>query len=84
MFKERIRTVAFIHDETINEIKITNPQQMSEEVGHVEELMIKGMTKVIPDVAIRTESVLMDRWYKEAEPIHNEQGFLLKWDPPQQ
>jgi len=42
------------------------------------------MTKVIPDVAIRTESVLMDRWYKEAEPIHNEQGFLLKWDPPQQ
>lgn len=73
--------VNFIHDETINEIKITNPATITEEVEKIEAIMIKSMEKIVPDVAIRTKATLMDRWYKEAEALKDEQGYIKLWQP---
>jgi len=81
MFLQRIRMVDFIHDETLNEIKITNPKTITEEVEQIEDTMIKAMEKVVPDVAIRVESALMDRWYKEAEDQRDDNSYLKLWQP---
>jgi len=43
--------------------------------------MVAGMKKVIPDVLINVEGALMDRWYKDAEPVFGEDGRLLVWQP---
>jgi len=81
LFLERIRTVNEIHDETINEIKITTPEQITEEIKHIENIMINAMKKVVPDVRISVESTLTDRWYKEAEPQYDENSYLMLWQP---
>jgi DNA polymerase-1 len=81
LFKDGTRMVNFIHDETINEIKITDKETISDEVKKIEETMINSMKKVVPDVAIRTEAALMDRWYKKAKPVYDEQGHILLWTP---
>jgi len=39
------------------------------------------MEKVVPDVAIRVESALMDRWYKEAEDQRDDNSYLKLWQP---
>ena len=73
--------VDFIHDETINEIKITTPEQITEEVRHIEKLMVDAMVKVVPNILIQVEATLTDRWYKEAKPLTDENGNILLWMP---
>jgi hypothetical protein len=84
LFRKHIPVVNFIHDETINEIMMGPPKDMSDRVRYIEELMITGMEKVIPDIPIKTESVLMDRWYKEAKLVFDAEGNLVLWKPEPQ
>ena len=72
--------VNFVHDEVIFEFK--NDDSLQERCRHVNEVMISSMKKVIPDVAVRTEGALMERWYKEAEEIRGYYiGDKVKFDP---
>ena len=43
--------------------------------------MIEGMKSVVPDVAIKAEPALMRYWYKKAEPVFNDEGLLIPWEP---
>ena len=76
------RMVDFVHDEIIQEVlAMWEAQRLQEHVALVEGLMISEMRRVTPDVEIRVESALMDRWYKEAKPLHDANGNLMLWTP---
>ncbi len=49
---------------------------MMEEIRAIEAMMITSMKKIIPDVRIAVESGLMNRWYKEAEDLLDQDGNL--------
>ena len=69
--------VAFIHDEVI----IEAPSERIHEAGErLSELMIAAMAEWCPDVTIRAEAHAMERWYKDAEPVH-QAGRLVPWRP---
>jgi len=76
-YKEQIQTVNFIHDELLNEIRITTKEQMMKELYHIGDIMVSSMKKVIENVNIKVESSFMTRWFKEAEPVLDESGCLM-------
>jgi len=45
------------------------------------DVMVQGMALYIPDVPIKAEPTLMDRWYKEAEAVYDAEGNLEVWHP---
>jgi DNA polymerase I-like protein with 3'-5' exonuclease and polymerase domains len=73
----KLRTVNFIHDELINEIKLGSKEQVMKEVKQIADIMIGSMKKVVTHVNIKVESSLMTRWFKEAEEELDETGALL-------
>jgi DNA polymerase-1 len=73
------RPVAFIHDEFILEVP-AHPERAHLASERVQELMIEGMKRFVPDVPIKAEPTLMARWYKEAEPVWAN-GMLALWTP---
>lgn len=76
------RTVAFIHDEFVLEV----PEDIDlarAATNRLLEVMVKGMGIYVPDVPIKAEPTLMERWYKEAEPVYDEAGNLAVWKPSQ-
>lgn len=77
VFKEAYKSVLVVHDELIVELPIDNNLQSS--VKHIQELMIKGMRKVVKNTEIRCEPALMINWHKKAEAIYNRKGDLLIW-----
>ena len=79
LYIEGFKIVNFIHDEVIIEFnKKDNVQKL---IKRVEQLMIYGMMQVVKHVTIKTEGVLMERWYKEADSIYSDSGELLIWSP---
>lgn len=72
------RPVAFIHDEILAEVPISIASEASMEISR---LMSEGMSAYIPDIPITCEPALMDRWYKDAEPVYDENGKLALWVP---
>lgn len=74
------RPVVFIHDEYGIEVEadyaVARPA-----AKRLSELMVQGMDEFIPDVPNRADSALMERWYKQAEPVYNENGELMLWRP---
>jgi DNA polymerase I-like protein with 3'-5' exonuclease and polymerase domains len=74
------RMVAFIHDEFVLEV----PEELSlaqAAVARLVDVMVAGMRIYVPDVPIKAEPTLMRRWYKEAEPVWDDAGNLLVWEP---
>lgn len=70
------RIVAFIHDEIIVEIPLTSDvDAATRKLGVV---MIAAAKEFLPDVAIRTEPLLMNRWSKNAKPVYVD-GKLVPW-----
>ncbi len=69
------RVVAWIHDEILAEV----PETKGHEAGHeIASIMIKAMSKVIPDVPITASPVLMKVWSKSAAPVWDG-GRLVAW-----
>lgn len=79
LYQQGYRVVNFIHDEVIVELPLDDKLQYH--VNAISKLMIAGMKRVIRTVDIKTEGALMPRWYKEAEPIFDDEGNLLIWEP---
>ena len=76
---EDCRVVAFIHDEVILEAPI---DKASEAADRLVNLMVDCGQRWLPDVPLRAEATLMERWYKSAEPTYDSTGRLVPWRPP--
>ena len=76
MYRKKIPMINAIYDETLTELPDTDIKIVREKVKEIEKLMIAGMKKVVPDVAIRVESTLMDRWLK-TKPQYDETGLIV-------
>jgi hypothetical protein len=68
----------WLHDESIAELyrhnaHIAGPRQA--------EIMVREMRRYTPDVWVVAEPALMEYWYKEAEPVYDENGVLTLWEP---
>lgn len=79
LFLEGFRVVNFIHDEVI--VELLPDEHLQHNIKRINTLMVEGMRRVIPDVKISVEGALMDRWYKDAEPVLGENGDVLLWQP---
>lgn len=72
------RTVAFVHDEFIVEVPASVAPQAAKRLS---EVMVLGMREYVPSVKIGVETVLVERWYKGAKPVHDANGNLAVWRP---
>lgn len=67
--------VAFIHDEILAEVPIKKSHEAACAIARI---MVDSMLTVLPDVKIKAEPCLMERWDKRAEPVFKE-GKLVPW-----
>lgn len=74
--RSNLFTVGFVHDELIVEIPIETPKQVMQQIELVEDCMVRSMRIIVPDVRIKVESSLQNRWYKEAERVVGDDGCL--------
>jgi hypothetical protein len=73
------RPLLFIHDEQI--IEIPDDEQVEERAQEIRRLMEEAMQAIMPDMPIKVKPCLMRAWDKKAEPVYNEDGSLLVWEP---
>lgn len=73
--------VNFVHDEFIVELPADDNPKLQEACRRIETLMVSAMKRYIPDVLIKAEGALSERWDKKAKGLHDEQGNLLLWTP---
>lgn len=78
------RVVNFIHDEIIQEVlKSWSIEHLTDFVDNeVSPVMVESMRQILPRMKIKVETALMDRWYKEAEPLRDDKGHIMLWTPP--
>jgi DNA polymerase I-like protein with 3'-5' exonuclease and polymerase domains len=76
LYKTRERMVNMVHDEIICELPLEDIDSMNERVHCIERAMVEAMRKVTPDVLVKAESTLMDRWLK-ADGIRDDKGRLI-------
>lgn len=69
----------FIHDENLFEIR--DDEHLTERVDILKGIMVKWMRAVTPDVRAAAEAAVMRRWYKQAEPVYDENNNLIPWEP---
>lgn len=70
--------VLFLHDEFIIESPI---EKAPKAALRLSEVMIEGMKKFVPDVTIKAEAVITDRWIKGAEPRYGPDGLPTLYVP---
>ncbi len=71
------RPVFFLHDEIGMEAPYDgNPERASQIASRLSEVMIDTMQKWIPDIPILADSVMMRRWYKGADPVHQNNRLI--------
>lgn len=75
--KGRAFPLAFIHDEILLEI----PYDDRESPFLVASIMREAMESACPDVKIKAQPCLMDRWDKNAETVLDAGGTLQIWKP---
>jgi len=67
--------VAFIHDEILAEV----PKEKAHEAAcAIAKIMVDSMQTILPDVKIKAEPCLMERWDKRAESVYKD-GRLVAW-----
>jgi hypothetical protein len=72
------RPVLYIHDELIAEV----PEEKASEASfRLRDIMVEVFNKYTPDVPVRAEPALQRCWYKSAEPVYDEKGRLIPWEP---
>jgi DNA polymerase-1 len=74
------RTVAFVHDEFIAEVR--DDERAHDAAHELAALMVEGANVYLPDVPIllsKMEPLLMRRWSKKAEPTFDARGRLVPW-----
>jgi hypothetical protein len=77
--KGKILVPLFIHDEICG--SVLNDGHAHEYIAQVQEIMEIEFARITPNVKVSTEAALMFRWNKYAEPVLNESGNLIPWEP---
>lgn len=72
------RPVMFIHDEVVSELPI---ERSHEAAVRQAEVMIEGMNEYVTDVPNTCSPALMERLYKGAEAVYDQNKRLLPWRP---
>lgn len=72
------RVVAFVHDEIIAECEEARASAAAKELGVV---MCAAANVYLSKVPVRTAPQIMRVWSKAAEPVYNEAGDLIPWEP---
>ena len=75
------RIVAFIHDEVLIELPVDADH--AAEARRIDKIMCDAMQEFTGNVPIKCEYALMDRWYKQAEAVYDNEEKLLAWNPSQ-
>lgn len=74
------RGFAFMHDEIILEVPDDLPLARKA-VARLSAVMVAEMQRFCPDIPVKAEANLCRRWYKGSEPVFNEDGELIPWEP---
>lgn len=72
------RPCLFLHDEIIAEIPVDRQHEAGHEMADIMRLCLQAHT---PDVLVGAKPALMDRWYKDADPVYDDRGRLVLWQP---
>jgi hypothetical protein len=74
------RVVCYVHDEFLLEMK--NDEHAHDKAHEMSRIMKDTANKWIPNCPFtEVEPLLMAVWSKDAEPLHDEKGRLVPWDP---
>ena len=76
-----VRPLIFLHDEILAEGPKETAHLWAPELARI---MVAEMQKVMPDIPVTASPVLMERWYKDAEPEYDSSGRLIPWEPQNQ
>lgn len=76
-YKEKIPNNLFIHDEIIFEVDQDSPEKMTEKIREVQDLMVREMKQVLPDIDVKTEATLMDRWMKVDGKVDEKGNYIV-------
>ena len=80
LYRDGFRTVAFIHDEVVVELREEADHAIEAEA--VVRLMTDSMAEVMEsDIPIEVDFSLSRRWWKEAEEVRSATGELCLWSP---
>lgn len=69
---QKFPVVNFMHDAFLIELAMSD--NLATRVREVEEIIVKALCSVMPNMKPRMRSVLMDRWYPDAKPTFTEDG----------
>jgi len=72
-----VRCALFIHDEILGQFVLDGKE--SERVEFIEEVMVRNMERITPDVKAGTEPAMMLRWDKFADTVRDDNGKLIPW-----
>ncbi len=72
--------ILFVHDEILTEVRRSQAHEAAKEM---ERLMVTAYSRYTPDVLVKADAHLMDRWSKKAKAVHDDYGRLVPWMPPQ-
>lgn len=71
------RGVIFVHDEFL----IESPEGCAHEAAlRLQQVMVEGMRRYLPDIPVKAGPALMRRWSKKAKATYNEAGRLIPWE----
>ncbi len=72
--------VLFVHDEILTEVRRAQAHDAAKEM---ERIMVEAYRQFTPDVLVKADAHLMDRWSKDAKEVHDDYGRLIPWEAPQ-
>lgn len=72
------RVVLFIHDEVILEAPAATAPEAAERLA---EVMYEASKVWMPDLPLKSEPALMERWFKQAKTVRDANGRLKVWTP---
>lgn len=74
------RLIGFFYDEIFGALPNRGPERNHRAAYHLCEIMDRAMRVFTPDVVARVEPALQYNWTKAAEPVFNEDGWLIPWE----
>lgn len=74
LIKAGFNVAIFVHDEFV--IEIPADSDLEAKAKSIEEIVIGGMKSVVPDVQIRAEWSVADRWYKKSKRVRDDAGKI--------
>jgi hypothetical protein len=83
--KGKVWPSIFIHDEVFGEVEDTD--EATDHMAKIDEVLVRNMRIITPDVRAATEPCLMRRWSKMADPVWEEvdgKQYLRVWEPKEE